>query len=329
MSAALTEDLRSERVAPVLLDSLITTFGMARGTVIVNTDAGVVATTMVGRQVASESSGPWPWPDPVAREALTTRGPVLVRRLDPADTVLNRALPDARHVVVLPLLAGRTELGVVAIEQLGRTTGVPARTLEMLLQFCAHAALALRNSSLHAEVERLATFDALTGLGNRRLFEEALGRELARASRRAGALALVLIDVDHFKAVNDEYGHQAGDEVLRRVGAAVASVARAADLAARFGGEEFVLLVPDCDETRAVGVAERVRAAIATCGGPVSVTASAGVAVGRWPGLTRDGLIRVADEALYRSKRAGRDRTTLGRAPKEATARRRAASVRR
>ena len=328
MSAALTEDLHPERVAPLLLDSLITTFGMARGAVVVSTDTGVLATTMVGRQVAAESSGPWRWPDPVAQSALTTRAPVLVRRLSPANSVLARALPDAERVIVLPLLAGRTELGVVAVEQHGRAMGVPARTLEMLMQFCAHAALALRNAGLHAEVERLATFDPLTGLGNRRVFEEALEREVARASRLAVPLALVLVDVDHFKAVNDGSGHQAGDEVLRRVGAAVASVARASDVAARFGGEEFVILLPDCDEARAIGVAERVRAAIASCGGPVPVTASAGVAVGRWPFLSRDGLVRVADEALYSSKRAGRDRATLGRAAEEATPRRRGAPLR-
>ena len=323
MSVALTEDLQPERVAPLLLDSLITTFGMARGVVVVTLDGEVTATTMVGRQVAAESSGPWRWPDPVAQSALARRSPMLVRHLSPANSVLTRALPDAQRVIVLPLIAGRAELGVVAVEPRGRMVGVPARTLEMLQQFCAHAALALRNSSLHAEVERLATFDPLTGLGNRRVFEEALEREVARASRLGVALALVLVDVDLFKAVNDQFGHQTGDDVLRRVGAAVASVARASDVAARFGGEEFVLLLPDCDEARAVGVAERVRAAIASCGGPVPVTASAGVAVGRWPFLSRDGLVRIADEALYSSKRAGRDRATLGRAPEEGAARRR------
>jgi diguanylate cyclase (GGDEF)-like protein len=120
---------------------------------------------------------------------------------------------------------------------------------------------------------------------------------------------VVILDIDHFKHVNDAHGHQAGDEVLRLMGAAMGRVARTSDVIARFGGEEFILLLPDCDREQAVAVAERVREAISGAPLPFPVTASAGVAV-RAPGDTIDGnaLVGQADQALYRAKRKGRNR---------------------
>jgi diguanylate cyclase (GGDEF)-like protein len=239
----------------------------------------------------------------------TRGGAQLLRTLASADTILNLALPAARNIVLLPLDADGEPLGVVALERGGPLRSrVRARTLEMAGQFCGQAALVLRNALLHAEVERLATTDALTGLANRRVFEQALSRELARADREGTLTTLIIFDVDHFKQVNDTYGHQAGDEVLRHVGRALASVARRSEVVARFGGEEFVMVLGTCDEQEARAAAERVRAAIAAPGGPVEVTASAGAATGG-PGVDGDELLRAADAALYRSKASGRDRT--------------------
>jgi len=161
-----------------------------------------------------------------------------------------------------------------------------------------------------------ATTDALTGLPNRATCLERARRELARAERSGSSLALVMLDVDHFKRFNDRYGHQAGDRVLALAGRAVAGAIRGVDLAGRYGGEELVLVLVDVEADAALAAVERVRAAVAQVRVPQvpeTVTASAGVALhhGAFDRADVKQLVRRADEALYRSKAAGRDRTTL------------------
>jgi len=167
----------------------------------------------------------------------------------------------------------------------------------------------LRNAALLSEIEHLATRDGLTGLANRRLFEETLQREVARSHRRKAPLALVVLDVDHFKDVNDTVGHQAGDAVLREVARAMVGNTKASDLPARYGGDEFVVLLPDCTGDDALAVAERLRAAVVVDVTAVPVTVSAGV--GAMPVNAGDGerLVAAADAALYSAKREGRDRS--------------------
>ena len=158
-----------------------------------------------------------------------------------------------------------------------------------------------------------AATDGLTGLANRRSFDDELALEWRRAERVGDSLALLLIDLDNFKSVNDDHGHQAGDAVLRRVGAIFDSGARQVDLAARYGGEEFALLAPETDTLGATKLAERLRADLegATIalpnGGELSVTASFGVAVKGELERPED-LVAAADEALYEAKRNGKNR---------------------
>jgi diguanylate cyclase (GGDEF)-like protein len=163
-----------------------------------------------------------------------------------------------------------------------------------------------------AELALASRRDALTGLPNRRAFEEDLARAAARAERSGTPLAVVALDVDRFKAVNDAHGHAAGDAVLRAVAARAASAIRAGDVLARLGGEEFGILLPGADLTRAAEAAERVRAAIAAA--PVeaearalAVTASFGCAE-RAAGEAPHALMARADARLYEAKRAGRNR---------------------
>ena len=173
--------------------------------------------------------------------------------------------------------------------------------------------------SMQSAIE-LAGVDALTGLHNRRYFEGQFGGHMARAAEKGRQLSLLVLDIDHFKAVNDTFGHDAGDAVLRGFAARLKRVVRTVDLLCRLGGEEFVVLMPDTSAVVAGGVAERLRASIAqapfeveTTSRAIHVTVSVGLAErGR---LTRpEDLYRAADRALYESKRSGRNRVTAAAA---------------
>jgi diguanylate cyclase (GGDEF)-like protein/PAS domain S-box-containing protein len=183
-----------------------------------------------------------------------------------------------------------------------------------------HAELAL--SALNRRLEELARMDGLTGITNRRAFDEALEAEFRRSVRSATPLSLLLIDVDHFKAFNDTYGHPEGDDCLKAVAKVLTGVLnRPGDLAARYGGEEFAAILPETDARGAMAIAESIRMAVSRlgighAGSPARlVTASIGVSA-----FTGDGspgsvaeLVQDADDALYAAKAAGRDRVLLGR----------------
>lgn len=169
----------------------------------------------------------------------------------------------------------------------------------------------------HDELARLASTDSLTGLASRRRFDEAFEAEYRRHARSTLPLSLIMIDVDHFKAFNDTYGHLAGDECLRRVGGVLAgSLHRDPDLAARYGGEEFVCILPETNLTGALDVAKAIhegiaglRISIPGAPGPLGVTASAGVITSACahPGGEAD-LLRKLDRLLYLAKDEGRNR---------------------
>ena len=176
--------------------------------------------------------------------------------------------------------------------------------------------LARRNAELavaNTRLELLATTDGLTGLKNHRSFQESLEHEYARAMRYGTRLSLLMLDVDHFKQFNDQFGHPAGDGVLKRVATIIASESRDEKLVARYGGEEFAIIMPNCGFKDAVGVAERVRRAVEL--GPWvlrHITVSIGVATKNKSTQDRVDLIARADAALYRAKINGRNRVCNG-----------------
>jgi len=222
------------------------------------------------------------------------------------------------HAVAAPLrarisLGGSEYFGVVSIARRDRRFSDSERDLFAYL--AAQAAVSVENSRIHERTRRQAVTDELTGLANQRRFHEALARELERTRRFSGEMSLVMVDIDDFKRVNDEYGHQQGDNVLVEVAHALREQCREIDLVARIGGEEMALVLPQTDLTGATELAERVRRAIEHMpvprlddDGEVSVTASFGVAAVAESPANAQALIAAADRALYRAKWAGKNR---------------------
>jgi diguanylate cyclase (GGDEF)-like protein len=214
--------------------------------------------------------------------------------------------------IEVPITAAQTSFGTLVL--LGRRFQEEDRIAAVSL--AGHAAVALENARLHRMVERQALVDGLTGLANRRHLDQELASDLARAERAGGSVALILADLDDFKAVNDRYGHACGDVVLREFATLMHEVVREGDTAGRWGGEEFALLLPDTDVEGAGRVAERLRRALETQvilspeGQPLRVTVSLGVA-GYPEAGGRTELVEAADEALYRAKRAGKNRVVV------------------
>jgi diguanylate cyclase (GGDEF)-like protein len=207
-----------------------------------------------------------------------------------------------------PLLVGGEVIGSVLVSSPCTATGEERTRIR---QTVAQAAPVLGNLRNLALAERRAATDSLTGLPNRRGLDDTLKLMVAQAARTVSPLAVVLLDLDQFKRVNDLFGHDRGDEILAAVGVALRGSVRESDFVGRYGGEEFLLLLPATDIDGALRVAELVRAAIATVrveGVDRSVTASAGVA--QFPGDGGDpvSIVRAADRALYAAKRGGRDR---------------------
>ena len=210
----------------------------------------------------------------------------------------------------VPLRVERGVIGAIVVSRRGGPW--PPATRGILDEAAAEASAALARAYSHRAAELGASTDALTGLPNRRYFDEYVSL-LARRRRAGDAVGVLMVDIDKFKALNDRYGHAVGDEVLRAVAAAIVSAVREDDVPARFGGEEFVVLLRNPDPGVAVEVGERIRAAVRGLDlrrhgvtGPVSV--SVGVAVADGPEEPVEELLEVADRALYRAKRGGRDR---------------------
>ena len=220
----------------------------------------------------------------------------------------------ARSIAALPLIIERAVTGILRVQ-----SGVPDRftksDLQQLELYAHQAVLALENAQLFAKMNALATKDGLTGLATHRAFQERISEEILRAARYHKNLALVMVDIDHFKSVNDQYGHLAGDAVLREVAQILAGSCREIDFAARYGGEEFCLVFPEMTMDAAAAKAEEIRRQIETrairAGQSVlRVTASFGCAAFPDDAQSANQLVRSADQRLYRSKSEGRNRVT-------------------
>ncbi len=172
--------------------------------------------------------------------------------------------------------------------------------------------LIARIRELQGQLEHSARTDELTDLPNRRVLFEVLAREIERAGRREAKLTVVFVDLDQFKRINDQHGHQFGDRVLREAAAVIRAGLRTYDIVSRYGGEEFVMVLPDTGAWEGHAVAERIRETVAAkvFTGDVRITISLGVA-DLAKGMDADRLLKAADTAVYRAKRAGRNRSEV------------------
>jgi two-component system cell cycle response regulator len=243
--------------------------------------------------------------------------------LEDADRSLERGLyttADGRargvgDLRAIPLFAhGECVAVLVVITPKGER--LKADVVDGLLAAADLAGIAIGGARLFETVEKQATTDGLTGLLNRRTLDAKLTEAVVRAGRLQTPLCTVLVDVDHFKSVNDTYGHSSGDDVLRGIAKALAQTARTSDVVARYGGEELCIVLEGCDAAGALMLAERMRLAVKalrfeTEKGPLSVTASFGV--GEWRGGDdARAILERSDAGLYKAKQSGRDRVVVG-----------------
>jgi two-component system, cell cycle response regulator len=237
-----------------------------------------------------------------------------VREATPVVFTDQERLEDVESMLVLPLIAHDEPIGTMVIchRQPGQFS---AERREMLEVVGNQVAISLQNARLYARMEQMATTDGLTGLANHRSFQSKLEETIARHRRTEEPFAVILTDIDHFKAVNDTHGHPVGDEVLRQVSRVFEDSLREVDTPCRYGGEEFAIILEDTDRATALLIADRVRTGVAALEfqsdkGAFQCTISMGVAI--WPHdeTQKQPLIDLTDQALYYSKEHGRDQVT-------------------
>ncbi len=215
-----------------------------------------------------------------------------------------------RSIAYLPLTTSGRTIGSMVIAS-RKMNAYSRRQIALLEELTSQIIMPIKNSQLYAEVEAKSRIDELTGLFNRRSFDEVMASETSRYSRYGGMFSLIYLDIDSFKAFNDNYGHLAGDEMLRQIGGVIRNAIRTSDQAFRYGGEEFAVLLPNTSIEPANRVAERIRKKISSIviAGYAPVTASIGLS--SWPanGKNVNEIIAAADAALYSVKHSGGNRS--------------------
>jgi eukaryotic-like serine/threonine-protein kinase len=249
--------------------------------------------------------------DPALHRLIAAVEPLLG---DPGTTPPSAFAPAGRNWMAVPLRLADSAVGVIVLAS-DQLAGFGPAQVDIAGVLADHGMIAYHNARLFAQTEQMATTDALTGLSNRRHFFTNARLGIALASRQRSPLAAAMIDIDHFKQVNDVHGHQVGDQVISAVGRRLAHTVRATDVLGRYGGEEFAVILLDTSRDGAGILAERLRVAVAdrpvdTDAGPLNVTVSIGVAL--LPDHTDvETLLADADAALYQAKNAGRNRVVL------------------
>jgi two-component system cell cycle response regulator len=315
---ASTHDL--DRLLRVVLESARAATGAAAGAVLLlDPEQGELAGHVLDADGRETPLGV-PLGEGVLGSAAAT-GEACQGQLDQPGPTPHPAEPAGRSYLVVPIIAPGSDLAAWPVPP--PVTGVlalydaPEADLEALRVFAGQVGVAIANVRTHEEAQRLSLTDPLTGLWNYRSLKDTLRREVERASRYRHTLTVLALDLDHFKQINDAYGHPAGDAVLAEFARRIKGEIREADAAFRQGGEEFVILLPETDAAGGAALAQRLGAAvrgqpvvIAPRGAdrvPLRVSVSIGIAVYPLHALTPRTLLESADDALYAAKAAGRD----------------------
>ena len=254
----------------------------------------------------------------ISSRALAQNGSIIENNVATAEDYF-AGFAETQSEMCVPLIFFGEKLGVLALDSgaRGAFQAEDAQPLESVADICAAA---IQNANYFERMRQLAYVDGLTGIHNRRYFEMRIVEELERASRFQGRMAIIMVDIDHFKRLNDEFGHLLGDEVLRGVAGILKQQLRKMDMVCRYGGEEFAIVVPETTGENALTVAEKLRRQIEGHpfpGVPRPVTISCGVADYPAHGSSRDEVVAAADSALYTAKQQGRNRVVAAIEKKE------------
>lgn len=237
---------------------------------------------------------------------------ILIRDIEKEFGYKNRSKYKSKSSMITLLKSGDLPLGILNINDKSDGTEFNEWDFSLAQNINEHLATALSNAQLFAQTRRLSITDGLTELYTHRYFQETLDREISRARRYNKPLALMMVDIDHFKAVNDTYGHQAGDHILQGLAQMMRGQFRQSDYACRYGGEEFSVILTDTRMESAIMGAERLRKSMEErvfefCDYRITVTISIGIS-GFKDTMSKQSMIEAADQALYRAKRNGRNR---------------------
>ncbi|HEV8281424.1 MAG TPA: diguanylate cyclase, partial [Candidatus Limnocylindrales bacterium] len=325
-STALERQVRSQRELLQITESILTTLD-ARAVLdgITERLGGLVVCDNIAIEIVDPATGlltpltarsihaaaylePWaPGETGVATWVVEHNEPAFIENEREDPRVNHFRLPDEESeldgsLIVVPLRGRSGATGVLTIERLGAGNAFTLEEFDLVKLFAAQVSIALQNAEVYRAVEIRAQTDGLTGLLNHATFED----HLERVAREGTGFGLIMLDLDDFREINNRMGHQAGDQTLRRIAAALRRSGRESDLVFRYGGDEFAFLLPHADGPGAMAVAERARTAVKLLGGPV--TASFGVATFPADGTTTAEVLLAADRACFLAKRSGRDR---------------------
>lgn len=256
---------------------------------------------------------------PIMQEALTQAKYILEPDFKNSKYFKGKHNPlfQNEFIACIPLMIENEIIGVMNLND-NKKGFISVSELDLILNVAEFISLSLSNALLFEKVEKLSVTDSLTGLFNRQLMQKVLANEFARSKRYGSPLSLVMVDVDHFKKVNDTYGHQKGDEVLKTLADVLKGFCRSHDVPVRYGGEEFLLILPQTPLQGALHIAERIRQTVAKTpfyhnGKKLQVTVSCGLAaLDKATMETPERLIGAADQALYKAKETGRNKVVSG-----------------
>jgi diguanylate cyclase (GGDEF)-like protein/putative nucleotidyltransferase with HDIG domain len=300
-----------EEIANALLGPLVKVVRASRVELLLPTEEGY--TTKYMARLSEEDS--------IRPLTIPPNSPYIRRLKDKEVIVRSRPAPEEEKSVIdeygiellCPIISKQTLVGILALSRKQEHGHYIKDDIELVTTLSKESAVAIENAQIYAQAKEKADTDELTGLRNHRYFQERLNLEIERAAVSGEGFSLLLIDLDFFKTYNDIYGHMMGDEILKEFGQLIRGSIRASDVGARYGGDEFAVILVGTSVEGAEMVAERIRSGLQTAMDEKGILLTSSIGISRWivNGITRETLIKSADQALYAAKAAGRNRVCL------------------